>query len=160
MFHALVQNFIGPILRRPPRFQAAALCYRRGSAGGCEVLLVTSRETKRWVLPKGWPKRGLDAAGTAREEAWEEAGMRPLPGTALRVGRYSYMKRLEGGLPVPVDVAVFAMEADRLEDDFPEKDQRERRWVAPAEAAAMVEEPGLAEILAGFRPWRRPGTLR
>ncbi len=151
MIHSLFRDFLGPILRRPPRFQSAALCWRI-EGGDAEILLLTSRETKRWVLPKGWPKRGLDAAGTAAEEAWEEAGMVPRPGTPLEIGRYGYMKRLDGGLPVPVDVSVFAFEADRLEDGYPEAGQRVRRWFSPAAAADAVDEPGLKTILRRFRP--------
>ncbi|WP_172331836.1 NUDIX hydrolase [Mangrovicoccus sp. HB161399] len=153
MIHSLVRDFLGPILRRPPRFQSAALCWRQGG-GGSEILLVTSRETRRWVLPKGWPKRGLDAGGTAAEEAWEEAGMVPCPGTPFEIGRYGYMKRLDGGLPVPVEVSVFAIEADHLADEFPETGQRDRRWFSPAEAAEAVDEPGLKTILRRFRPPR------
>ncbi|WP_161556172.1 NUDIX hydrolase [Mangrovicoccus ximenensis] len=155
MIHSLVRDFLGPILRRPPRFQSAALCWRDGTRG-CEILLLTSRETKRWVLPKGWPKRGLDAGGTAAEEAWEEAGMVPRPGKPFEIGRYSYMKRLDGGLPVPVEVSVFSMEVERLAGEYPELGQRERRWFTPAEAAEAVDEPGLKTILRRFRPPRSP----
>ncbi|WP_138469900.1 NUDIX hydrolase [Poseidonocella sp. HB161398] len=149
MIHALIHDFLGPLLRRPPRFQVAALCHR-GSGAETEILMVTSRETRRWVLPKGWPKRGLDAAGTAAEEAWEEAGVRFRPGAPVLAGYYSYLKRLDGGLPVPVSVAVYAMQFESLAEDYPELGQRERRWFAPAEAAQLVDEEGLQEMLRAF----------
>ena len=65
-----------------------------------------------------------------------------------RVGRYSYRKRLKGGLPVPTDVDVFAIEIAKLYDSYPEAGQRERRWVTPAEASQMVDEPDLKALLA------------
>ena len=140
-------DYIAPILRRPSHYQLAALCYRRHE-GRLEILLITSRETRRWVLPKGWPKSGFDAGGTALEEAWEEAGVKPQGRAPRRVGRYSYRKRLKGGLPVPTDVDVFAIEIAKLYDSYPEAGQRERRWVTPAEASEMVDEPDLKALLA------------
>ncbi|WP_353473970.1 NUDIX hydrolase [Salipiger sp. H15] len=149
MLRSIWQKYIGPAFLRPPRFQVAALCHRQNpQTNELEVLLITSRETKRWVLPKGWPKRGYDAAGTAVEEAWEEAGVRAPSEPPLKVGSYRYEKRLDGGLPAPTHVDVYAVEAKGMFDTFPEAGERERRWVRPAEAATMVEEPSLRQLLA------------
>jgi ADP-ribose pyrophosphatase YjhB (NUDIX family) len=38
------------------------------------VLLVTSRETGRWIIPKGGPIKGFKPAKTAAREAYEDAG--------------------------------------------------------------------------------------
>ncbi|WP_010141112.1 NUDIX hydrolase [Oceanicola sp. S124] len=138
-----------PVLARPARYQVAALCHR-GDGSKLRILLITSRDTGRWVLPKGWPKRGHDAGGTALEEAWEEAGIKPC-GRPELVGRYHYHKRLDGGLPVPTRVEVFAIPVSGLHDDYPEKGQRKRHWMTPAEAASSVAEPELAALLARFR---------
>lgn len=154
MLAKLWVNFVAPLLRRPPRFQVAALCYRRGG-DGLEVLLVTSLETKRWILPKGWPKRGYDAEGTALEEAWEEAGIRPAAGGQGLVGRYRYTKRLSGNVPVVTDVDVYAFEGAHLQDDYPEAERRERRWMSPEAAAELVEEEQLKALLRAF-----PATFR
>ncbi|MBE9637912.1 NUDIX hydrolase [Salipiger mangrovisoli] len=149
MFRNLWQMIIGPAFRRPPRFQVAAMCYRLADcADGLEVLLITSRDTRRWVLPKGWPKAGLDSAGTAMEEAWEEAGVVAPDATTREIGSYRYDKRLDGGLPMDTVVFVYAAEVSELRDDYPEAGQRERRWVPPSEAATMVDEPGLQMLLA------------
>ncbi len=150
MLQTFWNTLIVPIIRRPSRFQAAALCWRPAeSAGltGIEVLLITSRDTGRWVLPKGWPKRGYDAGGTAAEEAWEEAGVKPASHVFTRIGRYSYDKRLSGGVPVPTDVEVFAIRVAKLHDEFPERAERRREWMTPEQAAAAVVEPELKKLL-------------
>ncbi|ETX27717.1 NUDIX hydrolase [Roseivivax isoporae] len=151
MIRTLWTNFILPILRRPSRYQVAALCWRP-ARDDVEILLVTSLETRRWVLPKGWPKSGFDGLGTALEEAWEEAGVRAGATEPRPVGRYRYDKRMRGGLPVPTDVDVFAIEIATLLDDYPEAGRRDRRWMSPAEAAAAVTEPDLKELLDGVGP--------
>jgi len=136
-------RLLAAILRRR-RHQVAALCWRPETEG-IRLLLLTSRETRRWVIPKGWPQPGLDAAGTAREEAWEEGGVR-LDGDGRHLGSYTYDKRLRGA-SLPVEVEVFAFRVTGMEDDFPEAGQRERVWVTPAEAARRVQEPSLSRLL-------------
>ncbi|SMP25255.1 NUDIX hydrolase [Shimia sagamensis] len=139
-------SVIAPMLRRPRRIQVAALCTRE-KMGATEVLLITSRDTGRWVLPKGWPINGLDAPGAALREAWEEAGVKEANINSEPVGIYGYAKRLDGGLEVPVDVTVFETEVKQLVDDFPEAEERTRKWVPAQEAAGMVNEPQLQAIL-------------
>ena len=145
MLGSIWTEYVLPLLRRPPRYQVAAMCYR-AEGGAFRILLLTSRETKRWVLPKGWPKMGLDGAETAREEAWEESGVR-LEEEGRPIGRYSYRKRLRGGVPVDTEVDVFAFRLVSEEESFPEAAERNRRWVDPREAAQLVDEPELAAIL-------------
>lgn len=134
----------------PRRQQHGALCWRR-KGGELQILLITSRDTGRWVLPKGWPHRGLAPAESAAAEAWEEAGVRgraaPVP-----VGRFLYLKRLDSGPPAPCMVEVHAIEVETLEKRYPERRQRQRKWFTPPEAAARVAEPGLQALLAGFVP--------
>jgi len=139
-------EMLQPLIWRPARFQVAALCYRVVD-GALLILLITSRDTGRWILPKGWPKRGFDAGGTAAEEAWEEAGVKPKGGPPRKIGRYRYAKRLKGGLPIATDVDVYAIEVDRLYDAFPEVAERTRRWMSAEEAAGAVDEHDLKELL-------------
>nr|WP_274705713.1 NUDIX hydrolase [Salipiger pentaromativorans] len=134
------------MLKRPPRFQVAALCHRPGETGP-EVLLITSRTTRRWILPKGWPIYGTDAGGTALQEAWEEAGVKPRGGRPVRIGRYRYDKVLTGGLPVETDVDVYAIEVEKLYESFPEAGERQRRWMTPEDAAELVDEEQLRTLL-------------
>ncbi|MCA0920291.1 NUDIX hydrolase [Pseudooceanicola nanhaiensis] len=147
MINHIWTNFLSPLLVRPARFQSAALCYREGKAGR-EVLLITSLDTGRWILPKGWPKTGYDAGGTALEEAWEEAGIKPAGPPPVKIGTYRYEKRMRGGVPVPTDVAVFAIQVVKLLDDYPEAGKRKREWVTPEVAAARVDEEGLKKLLS------------
>ena len=142
-------GYVMPMLQRPDRLQVAALCYR-GSGGDKEVLLITSRGTGRWVLPKGWPITGLDAAGSAMQEAWEEAGVRSGATSDEPVGSFVYEKGLNHGWSVTVEALVFSVEVDELKDDFPEASERRRVWVKPEQAADMVDEPELQALLATF----------
>ena len=137
---------VRPLCKSDMRTQFAALCHRR-RAGRTEVLLVTSRGTGRWIAPKGWPVAGLTPAETALQEAWEEAGVRAVLASDRPIGSYVYDKITKRGLPVSVETLVFSVEVQALEDDFPETGQRQRRWVDPDEAAGMVAEPGLKQIL-------------
>ncbi|WP_425072970.1 NUDIX hydrolase [Sagittula sp. S175] len=160
-FKDLWGDYVEPIYRRPERLQFAALCYR-GEGEDLRVLLITSRDTGRWVLPKGWPMRGRDGAGTALREAWEEAGVRKAVADTLPLGDFVYDKGLKGDWCIPVRCIVYSARVTRLEDDFPEMSERRRVWVTPAEAASMVNEPGLQGLLRQFasRNCRIPVTKR
>lgn len=136
-----------------PRRQYAALPLARQADGSYRVLLITSRETRRWVLPKGWRERKVGAAEQAAREAYEEAGLIGEIGKRA-VGHYRYDKRLRSGRTVACRVTVFPLDVTGRLDDWPEKAEREAAWFTPAEAAARVDEAGLAEILR-----RLPDTL-
>jgi len=131
------------------RQQVAALCFR-GKGKDREVLLITSRDTGRWVLPKGWPIDGLDDAQSALQEAWEEAGVRKARVDQTPLGHYHYDKRLSGGTGLPVKVDVYAARVEKLKDDFPEMRERKRKWISAAKAAKMVDEPELRAMLSAF----------
>lgn len=135
--------------KRAARRQYAALPLTAGDDGERLVMLVTSRETRRWVIPKGNPEAGLEPHALAAKEAFEEAG---LVGEVGRepVGRYRYAKRLRGGGAVLCEVEVFPLAVERQLEDWPERGQRERRWFAPAEAATLVDEGGLVALLLGL----------
>lgn len=140
---------VKPMVQRPDRVQVAAVCYQ-GSGEDRKVLLITSRETKRWIVPKGWPIDGLAANAAAAQEAWEEAGVKPANIAPEPLGEFDYDKLMDGGGVVSCATQVFAIEVDHLEDSFPEANERERKWVRPKEAAKMVDEPGLQAILENF----------
>jgi 8-oxo-dGTP pyrophosphatase MutT (NUDIX family) len=126
--------------------QFAALPYRIGDDGAPQVMLVTSRETRRWIIPKGWPMKGLTPARAAEREAYEEAGLVGHLIGDKPIGSYRYEKRSTGG-GQRCDVWVFLLRVDYQLDDWPEKAQRETRWFRPLEAAGLVTESGLAEVL-------------
>ena len=136
---------------REPRAQFAALPWRRNADGEVEILLITSRETRRWLIPKGWPIKGLKAWKSAGREAFEEAGL--VGKTSKRpVGAYAYDKRLKNGRLQHVRVAVFGLQVEREAEAFPEAGQREKLWLPPAQAARQVDEPELMVLLATFKP--------
>ena len=136
---------------REPRAQFAALPWRRNAAGELEVLLITSRETRRWVIPKGWPIKGKSSSKSAAQEAFEEAGVRGKIGKRPS-GGYAYDKRLKNGRLQHVRVAVFPLQVVSEADAFLEAGQREKLWLPPAAAAREVDEPELMVLLATFRP--------
>ncbi len=135
-----------PILRRPKRVQVAALCFRDTDEGK-RVLLITSRDTGRWIVPKGWPIDGLDGPGAALQEAWEEAGVKQADIESEPVGLYGYDKGLGDGLTVPVEARVYLTRVRDLREEYPEANERKRAWFAPQDAADLVDEPDLKAIL-------------
>jgi 8-oxo-dGTP pyrophosphatase MutT (NUDIX family) len=136
------------------RMQYGALCWRRATSG-VEVLLITSRDTGRWVIPKGWPIPGLAPEAAAAQEAWEEAGVEGLV-SPVCIGRYGYQKCLSVTSTVPCAVSVFGLQVSVLSGTFPEVRERRREWFPVGQAAALVAEPDLARIIADFAP-PKPG---
>lgn len=139
-------DLVQPLLRRPRRLQVAALCYDQDGPKK-KILLITSRDTGRWILPKGWPIDGLDAAGAAVQEAWEEAGVTTSQEIPEPMGQFTYDKTMDSGGIATVEAHVFAIKVDTLEQEYPESGERSRKWVSPTQAADMVAEPELRELL-------------
>ena len=125
--------------------QYAALPWRHTGAGR-EVMLISSRDTGRWVIPKGWPIKGLTPAQTAAREAFEEAGLGGIM-SKKPIGEFEYGKRLGNGAVQPTRVEVFALEQMVQHPDWPEQGQRKLQWFSVPEAADAVEEPELKEII-------------
>ena len=102
--------------------------------------MITSRDTGRWVIPKGWPMPGLSPEAAAAQEAWEEAGVQGMI-NPLCIGRYGYQKCLSADASVPCAVAVYGLRVEDLAKTFPEVKERRRKWFPLAEAATLVAEP-------------------
>ncbi len=135
--------------KRDVRTQFAALCFKR-TRKGTKVLLVSSRDTGRWVIPKGWPMDGKTAQQCAAIEAWEEAGVRG-PVSDGCIGIYSYIKELDTGVNLPIVVAVFSLRVREFEKTYPEANERQRKWVSLRKAARLVDEAELAQLLIRFK---------
>jgi 8-oxo-dGTP pyrophosphatase MutT (NUDIX family) len=133
-------------MARPKRRRQYAVLPLAEVGGETCVLLLTSRETGRWIIPKGWPVKRLKPWEAAAREAYEEAG---LLGTVGRdpVGTFLYDKRLDNGRTVEVEVTVFPMAVRQQLEDWPERGERRSRWVTPGQAAMLVEEGGLVDML-------------
>lgn len=130
------------------RTQIAALPLRRTAAGTLEIVLITSRETGRWVIPKGWPMKGLKDHKAAGREAFEEAG---LLGRMRKdeAGRYRYWKRGAKAFEL-CEVTVYPMAVEGQAPDWPEKGQRQIQWFGAPDAAMLVDEPGLRVLIEGY----------
>ncbi len=128
--------------------QVAALPWRMQD-DGLQVLLVTSRETKRWVIPKGWPMRGLSDSQAAAQEALEEAGIK---GEIARrkLGSYRYEKRKEQARNTVIDVDVYPMQVEKEMRSWREMSERERQWFDPETARNLVEEPALKSLIGAL----------
>ncbi len=139
-----------PPPEKAERRQVAALPWRIGDAG-VEVLLITSRETRRWVTPKGGRMTGRTDAEAAAQEALEEAGVegvvdeRPL-------GQFRYLKTLKRRAAKWLLVDVYGLRVTAEHDDWKERSERERVWLSREEAARRVDEPELKALIADFDP--------
>jgi 8-oxo-dGTP pyrophosphatase MutT (NUDIX family) len=140
------------------RRQVAALPWR-GQGPALEILLVSSRETRRWVIPKGWPMKDKPDHQAAAQEAYEEAG---LDGVIVDkpAGDYEYLKRLKSGAAKLVKVDVYPMQVTGEHATWPEKGQRTLQWMAPVEAALAVQEPELRDLIARFAQVELPEEER
>ena len=132
------------------RSQFAALCFRVVD-GKVRILLVTSRGSGRWIVPKGWPMDKVTPAASAAREAWEEAGV--IGRTYDRcLGLFSYNKLDVFGADLPCVAMVYPVRVRTLAEDYPEARQRRRKWFSRKKAASRVAEPELARILRTFDP--------
>jgi 8-oxo-dGTP pyrophosphatase MutT (NUDIX family) len=134
----------------PKARQYAALPYRQDADGVIEVLLVTSRETSRWIIPKGWPAPGLSPQDSAAREAMEEAGVVGRI-DERSIGTYRYEKRLLDGSLVPCTVEVYALKVEQQLDSWEEQSERNSRWFELQTAADVVQEPDLSAIIRALR---------
>ena len=128
--------------------QVGALPYRRGPSGVVQFLLLTSRGTRRFVIPKGWRIKGKSDSQAAAVEARQEAGVRGRVSRAA-IGSYQYWKRL-GKSFVPIKVAVYALEVETESPKWKEARQRQKQWLTASQAAALVDEPELVSLINGF----------
>ena len=132
------------------RQQVGALPYRTIDKGKVELLLITSRDTGRWLIPKGWPMTGVKDYDAAAQEAWEEAGVVG-PVRRKPIGSYRYDKLLPKK-SIACRVTVYPLLVEIFDYAWPEYGERKRSWFSPDEAASLVLEKGLAKILSAFRP--------
>jgi len=133
------------MLNDSPRHQIAALPLRK-KGKDIEILLISSRETKRWIIPKGWPMDGLADHQAAEREAFEEAGVEGKMGK-IPIGFFAYDKRKKSGRLQPCDVTVYTLNVSKLCRDWPEKSERKRRWFSAEQAASLVTDEGLSAVI-------------
>ncbi len=134
--------------RKTTGVQYGALPWRMQNST-LQILLITSRRTRRWIIPKGWPMEGCKPTACAAREAEEEAGITGEIGKTP-IGQFRYMKLLRDGVELPCRVEVFPLKVTRESPDWDEMDARERRWCTVPEAAAAVIEPQLKMVIRRF----------
>lgn len=141
-------------LSRAIRLQYAALPYRWSADGKLQILMITSRSTRRWIVPKGWPMKGRKPWETAEIEAIEEAGAFGVIAKRT-IGSFHYDKLLdEDGRVVVCEVMVFPLQVNRQSKSWREKSQRDAKWVSQTQAVALAADPGLRNLIAAFDPAR------
>lgn len=138
------------------RTQFAALCYRV-RRGKVQILLVTSRGSKRWIVPKGWPMHAKTPAASALQEAWEEAGVSGKADDRC-LGVFTYAKEIGQISDVPCLAMLYPVKVKSLSKQYPESGQRRRTWVSRKKAARMVSEPELARLILDFDPRHTIGS--
>jgi 8-oxo-dGTP pyrophosphatase MutT (NUDIX family) len=136
-----------PLTAEGHRQQVAALPWRRAPA--LEILLVSSLDTGRWIVPKGWPMKGRTPAETAAREAFEEAGVKGDIADAP-MGVYRYDKRKRNGSVWRCEVEVFPLEVKAQSKVWPEKALRTQRWCGWEQAANLVDDAGLRDLIHAF----------
>jgi len=115
-----------------------------------EVLVVTTRQSGRWIVPKGWPIKALRPAKSAAREAFEEAGVSGRVGSKP-IGVFHYDKLIEEtGARVACEVKVFPLLVKRQSEVWPEFAQRIVQWVDPEKAITLITEPELKTMIADF----------
>jgi 8-oxo-dGTP pyrophosphatase MutT (NUDIX family) len=138
--------------RRKPgekRSQIAAMPIRRGPDGSPEILLVTSRTTRRWIVPKGWPMKGRKDREAAAQEAREEAGVLGRI-SEKPTGRYTYWKRMSDHFAL-CEVKLYVLEVEQQLDSFAEQHERDLRWFKLDDAADLVDEPELGTAIRNLQ---------
>lgn len=126
--------------------QTGALPWRLSSKKKIEVLLVTSRRSGRWTIPKGWPMRGKSLAEAAAREAFEEAGVTG-PIDPDPIGKVNYVKNLLAIGELEISIFVYRMRVDEELRKWPELGQRKRRWFSAKGAAKRVDSPELSDLI-------------
>jgi len=138
-----------PVGDQASKTQYAALPYRFDDAGDLEILLVTTRESRRWVIPKGWPMKKRAPWRAAEREALEEAGVEGVV-AKTHLGRYHYVKRGPNGEAWPCEVIVYPLAVRHELSLWREGVQRSRGWFTAAAAMELVEEPDLKLLIGSL----------
>lgn len=139
--HALVKK--GVTIR-----QIAALAHRWTAEGSLQIVVISSRQTERIVIPRGWPMKKQQDWRAAEIEAEEEAG---IVGKAQHepIGTYRYWKRMKTVF-VPIEVAVYPLTVNGESPEWKERDERHRAWLNWSDARALIDEPELIVLIDGF----------
>ncbi len=122
-------------------FDQSGVVPYRNKNGNLEVLLITSKKKKKWIIPKGYVEFNLTAFESAKKEAYEEAGILGTNET-YELGSFADHK------PIGTrHIQVFSMEVVKILDDYPEKQIRERKWFTLEDATKNISMPDVAAMM-------------
>ena len=125
-------------------FQVAAIPFKY-EPDSLKVLLLTTRKTGKWIVPKGWPIEGLNFSQSAEQEALEEAGVKGLI-SKHPIGDFIYHKKIAPRRKVPCTVLTYGLHVTDQMSEWIEKGQREILWCSLLGAAKKVKNTGLRDI--------------
>jgi 8-oxo-dGTP pyrophosphatase MutT (NUDIX family) len=137
--------------QRPDVLAQSAVIAYRVLGGKMRVLLVTSRDTKRWIIPKGNVDMGRTPAEAAQIEAFEEAGLKGSIASRIPLGVYTYFKATAPGELRPASVEVYLFKVEKVARNWPEKGQRQFAWMSVTKAIERIEEPSVIPLLRRVR---------
>ena len=126
--------------------QAGVIAYRILD-GEVQVLLMTSRDTGRWIIPRGNINGRSTPSKAAEKEAYEEAGVIGAITSSTPLGIYTYSKKLASGEARAATVEVYLLRLKEQLKKWPEKGKRKLSWVSTKEAVGLIEEPGVVPLL-------------
>ena len=118
------------------------------------LLFVTSQARGRWIFPKGLAKQGEAHLDTCHREGFAEAGVR---GVVLADYPFTVVisKQADKGVrQVPVTYYPFYVQMQ--EDEWPDKDHRQRHWALIKDAAKVVYRADFLSLIRQFEalmPW-------
>ncbi len=139
--------------------QAGVIAYRV-VGGQISVLLITSRDTRRWIIPKGNIDPATRPSKAAKIEAYEEGGVKGKIDGSIPLGFYTYFKRRESGERSPTSVEVYLLRVTKQVKKWPEKRQRRLSWMPIADAIGLVEEPGVIPLFHRLSELAETNLLR
>jgi phosphohistidine phosphatase len=108
--------------------------------GNLEILLITSRKERRWIIPKGIIEPDYSARNSAAKEALEEAGIKGGVHSKL-LGMYRHRK-----FGRTCTVKVYPMRVTRVYKVWEEAD-RDREWMPLKKALKLVGNDGLKQLM-------------
>jgi 8-oxo-dGTP pyrophosphatase MutT (NUDIX family) len=114
--------------------------------GTPHVLLITSRDTQRWIIPRGHPEKSVRPSALAALEAREEAGVSGVI-SETPIGRSLTEKRLPSGKVAPCEVTVFRLDVSGHLAEWKEHLERKIMWMPLKQAAQLADDGGLSAFL-------------
>lgn len=132
--------------------QSAVVPYRKNGRG-LEILLITSRTKKRWIIPKGVKEPHLTPQQSAAKEAFEEAGIVGKV-SHIAIGTYQKQKWCK-----TCTVKVFCMKVRKVHDEWDEP-WRRRKWVPLHAIHRQMKKDELLQIVLSLPDFLKTNSIK